>query len=583
MENKKSSIVLIRRIIPYFVKYKWVFLLDLFCATMTTLCELVFPVLLRYLTNIVSFDIAALTLKTIATIGAIYFFLAIIDIIGNYYMTSIGHIMGAKIETSMRRDLFNHMQKLHLSYYDNNKIGQMMSRLTNDLFDITEFTHHCPEEFLIAGIKIIVSFLVLINFNIYLTFIIYAVLPIILIFSIHYNKKMQVVLKKNRVQFGELNAQAEDSFLGIRVIKSFSVEDNLEKKFCDKNIETLNIKKIFYKFMGRFRAVGISFDRLMYLIIIALGSLFLLYGKIAPGDLVAYVLYVSTLLNSITRIMEFTEQFQKGITGIDRFMEIMDIPIMIKDSKDSVMLDKVKGKVEFKDVKFKYVGSSDGILNGINMVIEPHESVALVGPSGAGKTTICNLIERFYDVNDGQLLIDGVDIKKIRLKCLHKIVGSVHQDVYLFSGSIYENICYGNLKASYEQVIDAAKKAGIHDVIESLPDKYNTYVGERGVKLSGGQKQRISIARVFLKDPPILILDEATSSLDSESEKIIQESLKKLSKGRTTITIAHRLTSIKRADKIYVLCKGEIEEKGTHEQLMKNGSLYSSLYNSYIN
>ncbi|MDE5600085.1 MAG: ATP-binding cassette domain-containing protein, partial [Oscillospiraceae bacterium] len=306
-------------------------------------------------------------------------------------------------------------------------------------------------------------------------------------------------------------------------------------------------------------------------------------GKIAPGDLVAYVLYVSILLNSITRIMEFTEQFQKGITGIYRFMEIMDIPIMIKDSKDSVVLDKIKGKVEFKDVKFKYVGSNDGVLNGINMVIEPHENVALVGPSGAGKTTICNLIERFYDANDGQVLIDGVDIKKIRLKCLHKIVGSVHQDIYLFSGSIYENICYGNLKANYEQVIDAAKKAGIHDFIESLPDKYNTYVGERGVKLSGGQKQRISIARVFLKDPPILILDEATSSLDSESEKIIQESLKKLSKGRTTIAIAHRLTSIKKSDRIYVLRKGEIEEKGTHEQLMKNGGLYSSLYNTYIN
>ncbi len=583
MIKKGQNLHLIKKIIPYFKKYRKIFILDLFFALMTTTCELVYPVLLRHITNTVAFSPELLTINTIIFIGLIFLLVSIIEIIGIQYMTSVGHIMGAKIETEMRKDLFDHIQKLHISYHDNNKIGQLMSRLTTDLFEITEFTHHCPEEFLIAGVKIMVSFIILSYFNIYLTLIIYATLPFVVIFSTHYNKKMQKALKQNRIQVGELNSQAEDSLLGIRVIKSFAGEDIEREKFNDSNVKTLKTKQIFYKIMGKFRAIEMSFTNFMYLLLIIVGSIFLTLGQISPGDLVAYAAYISVLIVSISKILEFTEQFQKGLTGIERFVEIMETNIDIKDTNNSITLTNVSGKIDFKNVWFKYSESKKPILKGINLSINSNENIALVGPSGAGKTTMCTLIERFYDVTDGQILIDNVNIKNIKLNQLHKIVGSVHQNVHLFTGSIYDNICYGDKEATLEDIIIAAKKAGIHSFIDSLPDKYDTYVGERGVKLSGGQKQRISISRVFLKNPPILILDEATSALDSESEKIIQESLEKLSQGRTTITIAHRLTSIKRADKIYVINDGKVIEQGTHKELLSNSSLYKNLYQNYIN
>lgn len=583
MIKKSKSLYLIKKIIPYFTKYKKIFILDLFFALMSTTCKLVYPILLRHITNIVSFSPELLTINSIILIGLIFLIVSAIEIISIRYMTSVGHIMGSKIETEMRKDLFSHIQKLHVSYHDNNKIGQLMSRLTTDLFEVTEFAHHCPEEFLIAGVKIIMSFIILAYFNIYLTLIIYATLPFVVMISTYYNRKMQKALKKYRIQVGELNSQAEDSLLGIRVIKSFAGEEIEEKKFNKNNLKTLKTKQIFYKILGKFRATEMLFTNSMDLLLIVVGSIFLIYGQISPGDLVAYVSYISILIASILKILTFTEQFQQGLTGISRFAEVMETNIDIKDSENSKVLTNITGKVEFKNVWFKYSVSKKYILKGINLSINPNENIALVGPSGAGKTTMCTLIERFYDITDGQILIDNVNIKDIKLNQLHKIVGSVHQNIHLFTGSIYDNICYGDKNASIDDIIIAAKKAGIHHFIDSLPNKYDTYVGERGIKLSGGQKQRISIARVFLKNPPILILDEATSALDSESEKIIQESLEKLSQGRTTITIAHRLTSIKKADKIYVIDDGKVVEQGTHKELLFNSNLYKNLYQNYIN
>ena len=450
-------------------------------------------------------------------------------------------------------------------------------------YRLAEFTHHFPEEFLIISVKILISFIVLSQFNIYLTLIIYAALPLTVIFAAKYNKKMKLALQKNRVQVGELNSQIEDSLLGLRVVKSFCAEDIDREKFDLNNSKTFKTKEIFYRVLGKFRAVEMIFVNFMHILVIVAGTLFLINGQISPGELMACVSYVSVLIYSVLKILEFTEQFQRGITGIGRFAEVMETKIELKDCENPVVLKDISGKVEFKNVWFKYSGSDKNILQGVNILIKSNENVALVGPSGAGKTTICSLLERFYDTSDGQILIDDVNIKEIKLSQLHKIVGSVHQNVHLFTGSVCDNIKYGDASASLEMVIEAAKKAGIHDFIDSLPEKYETYVGERGVKLSGGQRQRISIARVFLKNPPILILDEATSSLDSESEKIIQRSLEKLAEGRTTITIAHRLTSIKKSDKIYVVDGGKVVEEGTHDELITNSNIYRKLYKNYIN
>ncbi len=576
---KNSS--LIKRFIPYFRKYWLVLALNLFCASLTTICELVLPLIVRYITDMGMNNLSELTVRIILYVGAFYLILRIIDTAANYFMQSIGHVMGARIETDMRRDLFAHLQKLSTSYYDDTKVGQIMARITSDLFDVTEFAHHCPEEFFIAGLKIIVSFCILAGFNLWLTLIIFSILPIMLICSDYFNKKMRREFKRSRVQIGELNAQVEDSLLGVRVVKSFANEKIEEEKFESGNTGFLSIKKKMYRYMAGFHSTTRIFDGIMYITVVVAGSLFMINGKITPADLMAYLLYVTTLLTSIRRIVEFAEQFQRGMTGIERFIEIMDAPVEIKDAPDAVDLKEVQGDIQFEDVSFQYASENTEVLSNISLHVRPGENIALVGPSGGGKTTLCSLIPRFYDVTGGRILIDGKDIKTLTLHSLRSQIGVVQQEVYLFSGTVYENIVYGRPDADREAVITAAKQAGAHEFIMQLVNGYDTYVGERGVRLSGGQKQRISIARVFLKNPPILILDEATSALDNESERLVQESLEKLAKGRTTFTIAHRLTTIRNAAKILVLTEDGIAEQGTHQELMEKREIYYGLYNMY--
>ena len=579
MENRKyKTKELIARFLPYFRPYKKVLLLDLFCAFLTTGCDLILPMILKYLANKGTEDLASITVELIASVAGIYLVLRIIDAIANYYMTRIGHVMGARIETDMRKDAFDHIQKLSDSYFNNTKVGQIMSRITNDLFDVTEFAHHCPEEFFIAGVKIVISFILLSRINIALTTIIFIFIPLMVVFSMDQNVKMKKAFKKQRVQIGELNARLEDSLLGVRVVKAFANEEIEAEKFTQDNRKFLGTKKETYKYMAGFKIITCIFDGIMYLVLLIAGGTFMMKGLIEPADLFVYTLYVTTLLATVKRIVEFTEQFQKGMTGIERFTEIIDSDIDIFDDEDAEELTDVKGSIEFKDVSFEYNDTQNEVLNHINLSIKEGEKVALVGPSGGGKTTICNLIPRFYDTTEGSIYLDDKDIKKITLKSLRQNIGIVQQDVYLFAGTVYDNIAYGNPKATREQVIEAAKLAGAHEFISELKDGYDSYVGERGVKLSGGQKQRISIARVFLKNPKILILDEATSALDNESEYLVSKSLERLAKGRTTLTIAHRLTTIQNADRILVLTENGIVEEGNHKELLDKKGVYYQLY-----
>lgn len=581
MKNKKSNFTLFKRFLPYYKKYKWILLLDLFCASLTTVCELVLPMIVREITGAATQTPMTLTVTFVLQCGLLYVILRIIDTAANYYMASIGHIMGTKLETDMRHDFFAHLQKLSFSYYDNAKVGTLMSRITNDLFDITEFSHHCPEEFLIAGVKIICAFIILCTMSVPLTLIVFSVIPPMLIVLSFFNRKMKAGFKESRKQVGELNSQIEDSLLGIRVVKSFANEELEQNKFNERNTKFLEIKSKVYHIMAGFQSSTRLFDGVMYIVVVVIGAIFMIKEHITAADYMAYLLFVSTLLTSIRRIVEFAEQFQRGMTGIERFVEIMDIEPEIQDEKDAGTLNHVKGKIEFKDVSFSYESENKNVLSHLNLCVKAGESVALVGPSGGGKTTLCSLIPRFYQVNSGAIFIDDFDIKDVTLSSLRNNIGVVAQDVYLFSGTIRDNITYGKADATNDEIEGAAKLAGAHDFIISLPDGYDTYVGERGVKLSGGQKQRISIARVFLKNPPILILDEATSALDNESEKIVQQSLERLAKGRTTFTIAHRLTTIKNAHRILVLTENGIEESGTHEELLLKNGIYSDLYKLY--
>lgn len=579
--NSRKTMDLIKRFTPYFTKYGWILVLDLFCASLTTVCELVLPLIVRYITRSGMNQMEGLTVRIILSLGALYIVLRIIDVIANYIMASVGHIMGAKVETDMRRDLFSHLQDLSYSFYDNTKIGQLMARMTSDLFDITEFAHHCPEEYFIAALKISVSFAILSTMNLWLTLMIFALIPIMIACSMFFNRRMRTAFKKSRNQLGEINAQVEDSLLGVRVVKSFTNEHLEEKKFEQGNSGFLDIKKEAYYYMAGFQSTTRLFDGIMYITVVVAGALFMLYKQITAADLIAFLLYVTTLLASVRRIVEFTEQFQRGMTGIERFIEVMDAPVDVKDSEEADVLLNVRGDIRFENVNFKYSDHHEEVLSNIDLHVNPGDHVALVGPSGSGKTTLCNLIPRFYDVTSGRILIDGQDIRSVTLHSLRSEIGVVQQDVYLFSGSVYDNIEYGLPGASKQQIVQAAIQAGAHDFIMNLPNGYDTYVGERGVKLSGGQKQRISIARVFLKNPPILILDEATSALDNESERIVQQSLEKLALGRTTFTIAHRLTTIQNASMILVLTGKGIEEKGTHQELIAKGGIYSSLYSMY--
>lgn len=571
---------LLKRFIPYYKKYTGIMAMDLFCAALTTICEMVLPLILRHITNVGMRDLSSLTVQTIVTIGMIYFALRIVDGAASYYMAYTGHVMGAAIETDMREDAFAHLQKLSDNYFNNTKVGQIMSRITSDLFDVTEFAHHCPEEFFIAFLKAVVSFVILARINLLLTCIIFALIPVMAISCTYFNLQVRKAFKRQRNHIGELNARIEDSLLGNKVVRAFANEEVELEKFNRDNYEFLKIKRQTYKYMAAFQNTIRMFDGLMYVVVIVAGGMFMKDGLIAPADLVAYTLYVTTLLATIRRIIEFAEQFQRGMTGIERFTELMDASVDIFDEEGAVPLENVKGEITFRHVSFEYPDDHTLVLSDIDLTIHPGEKVALVGPSGGGKTTLCNLIPRFYDPTEGEILLDGQDIHMVTLESLRSNVGVVQQDVYLFSGSVYDNIAYGRPGASHEEVIEAAKLSGAHEFIMELKEGYDTYVGERGVKLSGGQKQRISIARVFLKAPKVLLLDEATAALDNESEHLVSESLDKLAAGRTTLTIAHRLTTIHGADRILVLSGNRIVEEGNHETLMKQKGIYYQLYTS---
>lgn len=570
--------VLIRRFQPYYRPYWKALATDLFCAALTTLCDIFLPIIIRHITNTGMYHMELLTVSLLLKMAALYLVLRIIDTSANFYMADQGHVMGAKIETDMRRDAYAHLQELSDQYYKNTKVGQIMGRITNDLFDVTEFSHHCPEEFFIAFVKGAAAFGILCSINVPLTLLIFLVLPIMLIVSIRLNRWQREAFRRQRHQIGELNARIEDSLLGQRVVKAFANERLEKEKFETGNRRFLDIKKDTYLYMGIFKVSTLIFEGIMYLIVILAGGLFLYHGKIQPGDLVAYVLYVTTLIATIRRIVEFTEQFQRGMTGIERFLQIMDADVEIFDGDGAVEYTNPKGHISFREVGFQYEDDDTGVLKHLNLDIYPGEKVALVGPSGSGKTTLCNLIPRFYDVSEGSLTLDGVEIRNYTLESLRKNIGIVQQDVYLFSGTIYDNIVYGRPGASREEVEDAAKKAGAHEFIQNLKDGYDTYIGERGVRLSGGQKQRISIARVFLKNPAIIILDEATSALDNESEFEVAKALAELSEGRTTLTVAHRLSTIRDADRIFVLTENGIEEEGSHKELLEQKGIYYRFY-----
>ncbi|MGN0158352.1 MAG: ABC transporter ATP-binding protein [Brotaphodocola sp.] len=571
---------LLKRFIPYYGKYWKTMAFDLFCASLTTVCEMVLPMILRYITNQGMQDVASLTMGLILKLTMLYFVLRVIDGLASFYMAYTGHVMGTRIETDMRQDAFEHLQKLSDRYFNNTKAGQIMARITSDLFDVTEFAHHCPEEFFIAFLKAIVSFIILSRINVLLTVIIFAFVPIMTVSCTYFNLKMRKAFKEQRHQIGELNARIEDNLLGNRVVRAFANQAIEIEKFRKDNQKFLEIKKKNYLYMGGFQTTIRMFDGLMYMVVILAGGIFMIRGLIDPGDLVAYTLYVSTLLATIRRIIEFAEQFQRGMTGIERFVEIMDSTVDIFDEPGAKPLSDVKGGIRLEHVSFEYPDDHNAVLKDISLDIHPGEKVALVGPSGGGKTTLCNLIPRFYDTTSGTIEIDGRDLKGITLQSLRSSIGIVQQDVYLFSGTVYENIIYGRPDATREEVINAAKMAGAHIFISELKNGYDTYVGERGVKLSGGQKQRISIARVFLKNPAILILDEATSALDNESEHIVSQSLERLAEGRTTLTIAHRLTTIQNADRILVLSDGQIAEEGNHKELLSRKGIYYQLYTS---
>ena len=581
--NKKYKFsTLMKRFLPYYKKYTPTLVLDLICASLTTVCEIILPLIMKEITNAGIDNMATLTVRYILRVGIVYFVLRIIDSLAHYYMAYTGHVMGTKIETDMRRDAYAHLHKLSDTYFNNTKIGQIMGRITNDLFDVTEFSHHCPEEFLIAGVKGIVSFAILLNINIVLTLIIFVIIPVMVLICGKINHKMRATFREQRVVIGELNARIEDSLLGQKVVKAFANEDVERQKFEKDNINFFSVKKRSYKLMGLFSTTTRLFDGIMYATVVIVGSIFMINGKITTGDLVAYLLYVTTFIATIRRIIEFSEQFQRGMTGIERFLEIMDADIEIFDEPDAIELKNPKGNIELKNVSFEYPDDHNRVFTGLNLDIKSGEKIAFVGPSGGGKTTLCNLIPRFYDINGGEILIDGKNIKSYTLKSLRDNIGMVQQEVYLFSGTVFENISYGKPGASLEEVIEAAKKAGAHEFITALKDGYDTYVGERGVKLSGGQKQRISIARVFLKNPPIIILDEATSALDNESEFAVARSLAKLSEGRTTITIAHRLSTIRKSDRIMVLTDEGIVEQGTHSELLDKKGVYYR-FNEMVN
>ena len=569
----------LKELAGYYKPYLKVFFADLFFAVLGAGTALVVPLLVRYITSDVIYRNENEAVKLILMIGAVMLFLVLVEGFCNFFIAYYGHIMGAKIEYDMRTQIFGHLQKLSFSFYDNQKVGQLMSRITNDLFEISELLHHGPEDIVISIIKIIGSFVILVQIDWKLTLLAFIVVPFMVIYASVFNRKMKRAFKKNRVKIAEINSQIEDNLSGIRVVKSFANEDVEMEKFLIGNDGFLNAKRNSYKYMGGFHAGLGAFTTLITIIVLVGGAFFVTKKEVNVSDLVTFVLYIGIFTEPVRKLINFAETFLNGYSGYERFREIMAIEPDIKDIPGAKEMKSANGVIDFENVSFGYEEKNHMVLNRVNLHVPAGQYIALVGASGVGKSTLCSLIPRFYDVTDGRICIDGQDIKTMKLKSLRQQIGIVQQDVYLFVGSVKDNISYGKPNATMDEIVEAAKNANAHDFIMALPDGYDTDIGQRGVKLSGGQKQRLSIARVFLKNPPILIFDEATSALENESEKGVQESLEKLAKNRTTFVIAHRLSTIKNAEKILVLTEEGIQEQGTHQELLEHRGVYEKLYN----
>ena len=569
----------IKRFIDYYAPYKAVFFIDLICAAAISIIDLAYPQILRTMTNTLFTRDSQAILSALPLIAAGLFVMYIVQSLCKYYVSYQGHMMGANMERDMRQQLFDHYEKLSFSYYSRNNSGQMMSKLVSDLFDIAEFAHHGPENLFISLVKIIGSFVFLFLINWRLALPLVVLVLCMFFFTVRQNTRMQETFMENRRKIGDVNSSLQDTLAGIRVVQSFANEDIEREKFRRSNQAFLRSKKDNYNCMGNFMAWNLFFQGMMYLVTLVFGGWLIAKGLMEPVDLAMYALYIGIFINPIQILVELIEMMQKGLAGFRRFLEVMDTAPEIKDPLDARELTDVKGRVSYEDVSFHYSDDDTPVLSHVSFEIPAGRSIALVGPSGSGKTTICSLLPRFYDVTGGRITIDGKDVRTLSLKSLRSQIGMVQQDVYLFSGTIRDNIAYGRPGASMDEIIEAARRANIHDFISELPDGYDTFVGERGARLSGGQKQRISIARVFLKNPPILILDEATSALDNESERWIQQSLEELSRDRTTITIAHRLSTIRNADEIIVITEDGIAERGTHESLLAKGGIYAHYYN----
>lgn len=569
----------LKKFIHYYGPYKTVFFIDLLCAAIISLVDLAYPQILRSATKTLFTQDKAIILQALPWIAIGLFIMYVIQSFCKYYVSCQGHIMGAKMERDMRQELFEHYEELSFSYYSQNNSGQMMSKLVSDLFDISEFAHHGPENLFISLVKIVGSFIFLFLINKKLALPLIVLVILMFLFSFRQNQKMQRTFMENRKKIGDVNASLQDTLSGIRVVQSFTNEEIEKEKFQKSNHAFLVSKKDNYRCMGEFMSSNLFFQGMMYLVTLVYGGYLIANNEMSAADLAMYALYIGIFISPIQILVELMEMMQKGLSGFRRFLDVMETEPEIQDAPDAVELKDVKGRVCYEDVSFHYSDDETTVLSHVSIEIPAGKSVALVGPSGGGKTTICSLLPRFYDVTGGRVTVDGQDIRSLTLKSLRSQIGVVQQDVYLFSGSIRDNIAYGKPDATEEEIIEAAKCANIHDFIMELPDQYDTFVGERGARLSGGQKQRISIARVFLKNPPILILDEATSALDNESERWIQHSLEELSKNRTTITIAHRLSTIKNADEIIVITENGIAERGTHETLLEKNGIYAGYYN----
>ena len=569
----------IKKFIHYYGPYKAVFFIDLICAAVISLVDLAYPQILRTMTKTLFTQDKDIILHALPVIAVSLFVMYIVQSLCKYYVTCQGHMMGAKMERDMRRELFDHYQELSFSYYSRNNSGQMMSKLVSDLFDISEFAHHGPENLFISLVKIVGAFIFLFFINKKLALPLILLVIVMFVFSFRQNAKMQETFMENRRKIGDVNASLQDTLSGIRVVQSFANEDIERAKFKKSNEAFLVSKRDNYHCMGSFMSSNLFFQGMMYLVTLVYGGYLIAQGEMQTADLAMYALYIGIFISPIQILVELVEMMQKGLSGFRRFLDVMETESEIRNADNAAELTDVKGHVRYDHVSFHYNDDETPVLSDISIDIPAGKSIALVGPSGSGKTTICSLLPRFYDVTDGSITVDGKDIRGLTLKSLRSQIGMVQQDVYLFDGTIKDNIAYGKPGASDEEIIKAAKCASIHDFIMELPDKYDTYVGERGTRLSGGQKQRISIARVFLKNPPILILDEATSALDNESERWIQKSLEELSKNRTTITIAHRLSTIRDADEIIVITEEGIAERGTHAELLEKNGLYAAYYN----